>query len=76
MKSITAIDTKGIAEIFGCSRKHATDRITKHPNFPKPIINYSQKMRYWNKEEVINFAMKDQRQSAPKSHDSNALVAC
>lgn len=58
MSTITTsrIDTSGIAQILGCSRQHATDRITKRPDFPKPIVNVSQKTRYWSLADVQRWA--------------------
>ena len=41
------LDTAGIAALIGCTRQHCTARLTKRPDFPKPFINISQKMRYW-----------------------------
>lgn len=49
------IDTAGIAALLGCTRAHVTDRLTKRPDFPKPFINVSQKMRYWRLSEVQAF---------------------
>lgn len=49
------VDTAGIAALLGCTRAHVTDRLTKRPDFPKPFINVSQKMRYWRLAEVQAF---------------------
>jgi predicted DNA-binding transcriptional regulator AlpA len=50
------INTARIAEILGVSREHVTDRVTKRPDFPKPKINRSRKMRYWSEREVLRWA--------------------
>jgi predicted DNA-binding transcriptional regulator AlpA len=49
------VDTAGIAAMLGCTRGHVTDRLTKRPDFPKPFINISQKMRYWRLSDVQAF---------------------
>ncbi len=46
------LDTAGIAKLLGCSRDHVTNRVTKRPDFPAPIINVSQKTRYWSLADV------------------------
>lgn len=56
------VDTAGIAALLGCTRAHVTDRLTKRPDFPKPFINVSQKMRYWRLADVQAF-MQGKRQS-------------
>ena len=50
------LDTEGIASLLGCTREHVTDRLSKKPGFPKPKINLSQKLRRWDKDEVMAFA--------------------
>lgn len=55
-RSEDLINTAGIAEIFKCTREHATDRIVKKRWFPKPVINHSQKSRLWSKSAVIEAA--------------------
>ncbi|HRP21583.1 MAG TPA: hypothetical protein PK925_13235 [Alicycliphilus sp.] len=49
------VDTAGIAALLGCTRAHVTDRLTKRPDFPRPFINVSQKMRYWRLADVKAF---------------------
>lgn len=55
------VDTAGIAALLGCTRAHATNRITKRPDFPTPIVNVSQKMRYWRLADVQAFIQGKQR---------------
>jgi predicted DNA-binding transcriptional regulator AlpA len=52
------IDTARIAEILGITREHATDKVTKRPDFPKPVINASRKMRRWDEAAVRAWAAK------------------
>ncbi|WP_312132029.1 helix-turn-helix transcriptional regulator [Diaphorobacter nitroreducens] len=49
------VDTAGIAAMLGCTRHHVTARLTKRPDFPAPIINLSQKMRYWRTADVLAY---------------------
>lgn len=59
----TPVDTAGIAELAMCSREHATDRLTKRPGFPKPRINLSRKMRYWDRDDVVSYLLKPRRRA-------------
>lgn len=53
MNTTTArLDTAGIAQLLGCTREHVTNRVTKRPDFPPPIINVSRKTRYWSLADV------------------------
>lgn len=58
MSTITTsrIDTEGIARILGCTRRHVTNTLTKRPDFPRPIINVSQKTRFWSLTDVQRWA--------------------
>lgn len=49
------INTAGVAQLCGCSRPHATNVITKRPDFPAPAINLSQKARHWRRADVLAF---------------------
>jgi len=53
MNTTTArVDTAGIAQLLGCTREHVTNRLTKRPDFPAPIVNVSRKMRFWALADV------------------------
>jgi len=57
--SITANDLMGtseIANLLGVSRAHLVDRLSKRPDFPKPALNLSQRLRKWRKEDVLRWA--------------------
>lgn len=41
------LDTEQIAQQLGMTREYVTDRLTKRPDFPRPRINISRKMRRW-----------------------------
>lgn len=47
------IDTGGIAKLLGVSRAHVTDRLTKAPTFPPPVIDLSQRLRRWDRDAVL-----------------------
>ena len=51
--AVARLDTAGIAEMLGVTREHVTDRITKRPDFPKPFINVSRRLRYWRTSDVM-----------------------
>lgn len=53
--AIPRLDTADIAAILGVTREHVTDRITKRPDFPKPFINVSRRLRYWRKSDVAKW---------------------
>lgn len=59
------IDTEGIAKILGCSRKNVTDRLTKRPDFPSPVIVVSRKNKRWNVEDVLRWASPSSQRSQP-----------
>lgn len=46
------IDTEGVAKMLGCTRRYATDVVTKEPWFPAPKINLSRRMRRWAEADV------------------------
>lgn len=56
--SVPRLDTAGIAALLGVTREHATDRITKRPDFPKPYINVSRRLRFWRASEVQAWLLK------------------
>lgn len=50
------MDTAAIAEALHVSRAHVTDRLTKRPDFPRPSVNVSQRLRLWDAEAVMTWA--------------------
>lgn len=51
----SCVNTAGIAAMLGCTRAHVTARLTKRPDFPAPVVNLSQKMRYWRTADVLAY---------------------
>ncbi|WP_066338459.1 helix-turn-helix transcriptional regulator [Azohydromonas lata] len=46
------LDTADIAALLGVRRDHVTDRLSKRPDFPRPHVNLSQKLRRWRAEDI------------------------
>lgn len=62
------ICTAGIAALLGCTREHVTDRLIKKAGFPRPKIELSQKMRRWDRDEVMHYlTQKPRRAGRPRS---------
>jgi predicted DNA-binding transcriptional regulator AlpA len=55
MQNTDLIDTKEIARMLGMTRGYITGHVTKRPDFPKPLINMSQKTRRWSRADVMKF---------------------
>ena len=56
MSTSDLIGTAEIAEMLGVCRAHATNRITKLPTFPKPVVDLTQRVRRWRKRDVEKWA--------------------
>lgn len=46
------IDTGDIARMLGITREHVTDKMTKRPDFPRPVVNINRRLRRWEREDV------------------------
>lgn len=55
MTTIELMGTQEIARLLGVSQAHCVGRIIKRPDFPKPVINLSQRLRKWRKDEVYAY---------------------
>lgn len=55
------VTTAEIATMAGCSRAHATDRLTKEPDCPRPVINRTQKLREWDRDAIAKFLSRRRR---------------
>ena len=49
------LDTKDIAQMLGVTRAHCVGRIVKRPDFPKPAVAVSQRLKRWRKAEVLKW---------------------
>jgi predicted DNA-binding transcriptional regulator AlpA len=50
-----------IANLIGLSRRHVTDKITKRPDFPRPVINVSSHTKRWALTDVKRWAQGKKR---------------
>lgn len=54
---VDLVGTADIARILGVSRAHATNRITKRADFPKPVVNLTQRLRRWKRADVERWVL-------------------
>lgn len=54
-QTIELIGTKDISRLLGVTQAHCVGRVIKRPDFPKPAMDLSQRMRRWRKDEVLKF---------------------
>ena len=52
------LGTAEIAMLLKVSRAHAVNVIIKRPDFPKPYINLSQRIKRWRRADVISWVAK------------------
>lgn len=69
------IDTAWIAQRIACRRDYVTDRLTKRPDFPLPVVNVSQKMRRWSRDEVERWLATAGRRSAQPSPGNSGTAS-
>ena len=50
-----AIDSRDVANMLGLSRRYTVNHIVKRPDFPAPFINVSQRVRYWDRAQVLRW---------------------
>jgi predicted DNA-binding transcriptional regulator AlpA len=46
------LTTTDIAELLKVGHRHVRETLVKRPDFPRPSINLSQKMRRWDQAKV------------------------
>lgn len=49
------VDTADIAADLGLSRKYVTDKVVRRKDFPRPVINLTQKTRRWSRSEFLRW---------------------
>jgi predicted DNA-binding transcriptional regulator AlpA len=54
-QNLDLIGTQDIARMLGVTQSHCVGRIVKRPDFPKPAINLSQRLRKWRRDDVLKF---------------------
>ena len=50
------LDTADIAQILGLTRAYVTDKLTKRPDFPRPVVNVTRRIRRWRESDVRAWA--------------------
>lgn len=55
------IDTADIAAMLGVTRQYVTDRLTKQPTFPPPVIALSQRIKRWDRAAVVAWLAQSKR---------------
>lgn len=58
---MNTIDTAQIAQLLGVTREHVTDKLTKRPDFPTPVVAISRKIRRWDENDVIEWMRQSSR---------------
>ena len=53
---MSTLDSGQVAQLLGVSRAHFTDKLSKRGDFPKPVVNVSQRLRRWSLAEVQKWA--------------------
>lgn len=53
---VQKLDYTGVAELLGVSRRNLVERISKRPDFPKPIVRISQRTVWWDPRDVLEWA--------------------
>lgn len=56
-QTLDLVGTKEIARMLGVTQAHATNNIVKRPDFPKPAVNLSQRLRKWRREDVMRVVL-------------------
>jgi predicted DNA-binding transcriptional regulator AlpA len=58
------INTAEIAELLHVTREYVTDKLSKRPDFPRPVVNFSQRSRRWKRDQIETWAGTRQKQAA------------
>lgn len=58
------MDTADIAALLKCTRDYVTDKLVKQRGFPAPRVNLSQKLRRWDRAEVLQWIERRSKQAA------------
>lgn len=54
------LSTQELAKLLGMSPTYVRDRLVKRPDFPRPALSLSQKLRRWNSIDVGNWIIQQQ----------------
>lgn len=61
---MTLLDLDGISQLIGTPRTYVRDRLVKRPDFPRPCLNLSAKMRRWGKADVEKWVEQQAKRNA------------
>lgn len=50
------LDYTGAAELLGVSRRYLVNKLSKRPDFPRPIMRISNRTVWWDERDVIAWA--------------------
>lgn len=67
------VDTNDIAVLLKRSRKRVTDVFTKAYGFPQPVIDESQKTRYWDRDEVMKWFVQRAKKKRSRPNPANKI---
>ncbi|MES2958505.1 MAG: AlpA family phage regulatory protein [Pseudomonadota bacterium] len=62
--SLDLIDRKFIADATGLAQAYVTDRLTKRPDFPKPVLRLSRKVVKWARADFDKWFAAQGRRAA------------
>lgn len=48
--------SKDISTLLGVCHRHCVDRIIKRPDFPRPTINISRRIKRWSRTDILKWA--------------------
>lgn len=48
--------TKDISSLLGVCHRHCVERIMKRPDFPRPAINVSRRIKRWSRTDILKWA--------------------
>ncbi len=65
--SETRWNTADIAREFGVDRRTVTDRWTKRPDFPPPVLRINKQLVWWSSADVIRWATPQSRRAMSAS---------
>jgi predicted DNA-binding transcriptional regulator AlpA len=50
------LTTKDISSLLNVNHRHCVERIIKRPDFPKPTVNLSRRLKRWNRMDILKWA--------------------
>lgn len=59
------VDTGTIAAMLGLTRAHVTDRLSKRPGFPPPVLRLSRKTVRWSRRAIERWIADELHRAGP-----------